>query len=455
MRRLRPDDDFLLLTEGDATPMHIGSLQYFDVPELARAGFDQMLRNHLAKRLAMTPLLSVLSRAPDDFDSPVWVERATCDLDYHVVRHISADPLTRRDVHAFVEKTTMERLDLTRPPFRMYVFDNLAEGGCAIFVKVHHALVDGVGFQTILQQLTDADPTTNSVATVMRQNEVPPTRDEWMELSKARFENEATTREAWAQRKEEALSALSAIKNGAGPHRAETPTLKLSGATSDQRGYDTLSLSLERMRSVGKRLGGTVNDVFLTMAGGALRAFLLEIDDLPAEPLVINSARSYRRAEHGELGNRIVAMHPHIGTHIEDPNERLRAIQQSMSAEFERSKYDEMLLDAPDIPFGARDRRAAFAKRLATGARVLPGNITLSNVPGPAIPRYLSEFRQLSNFPTPVLGSGRFLNITMRRTADALDLGIMTDRAKIAAVSRITELLAEEFHRIEAITKTG
>jgi diacylglycerol O-acyltransferase len=454
MRRVRPDDDFQFLTETDQSPMQIGSLQYYAVPAAECSAFTQAVRHHLAQRLAQTPLLCVLQRAPQDYDSAVWLERAGCDLDYHVTQRSSVSPMSRREVYACVEQFTMERIDLSRPPFRIQVLDNLASGGCAVLMKVHHALVDGIGFQTILQQITDAEPNARQAPVTPREDEAPPSDEAWLAQSGQRFEDEAPMREAWTQRRTEALAQLAQLKAGDGPQRAQTPTLKLSGPTSTERVYATLTLPLERMRAAGKRLGATVNDVFLTIGGGALRRYLLEIDDLPADPIVITSARSYRQPEHGDLGNRIVALHPQIGTHIEDPVVRLRAIQASMAAELGRSRYDEMLLDAPEVPFGPKTRREAFAKRLATG-RVLPGNITLSNVPGPAEPRYLAGYRQTSNYPTPILGSGRFLNVTMRRNADNLDMGIMADAAKIHDLPRFKTLLAETFEEFEARAATA
>ena len=35
VRRLRPDDHFLVLVETDATPMHVGALILLDVPDAA------------------------------------------------------------------------------------------------------------------------------------------------------------------------------------------------------------------------------------------------------------------------------------------------------------------------------------------------------------------------------------------------------------------------------------
>lgn len=145
------------------------------------------------------------------------------------------------------------------------------------------------------------------------------------------------------------------------------------------------------------------------------------------------------------FGNRIVALHPHLATHLPDPLGRLRAIQASMAAEMRRTPHDEALLDALDKPFGARDRREAFAGRTSGGGRVLPGNLTLSNVPGPAGSRSYAGYRQLHNYPVPIIGSARFLNITSRRSGDNLDMGVIADPEKIADVGRIADLFRAAF----------
>lgn len=442
VRRMRPDDHFMILTETDATPMQVGSLTLLDVPDAERAGFYGKIRRHLAERLPATPLLAVLHQAPDGFDSDVWVDVAEADLDYHVER--ISEPLDAAGLRADMARRSMVRLDLSRPPFRIAVFDNLAEGGCALHIKMHHSVADGIGFQTVLGLLTDDAPPANA----RRTPGVLPSDADWRAAAEARFAAEEPQREV----KRAAISAAQAVlKSGELPPRAHTPVLKLSGPTSTKRAYATLSLPLARFKALSKAYGGTINDIFLAVAASALRRYLIEIDDLPEDPVVVNSARSYRRPEHGEFGNRIVALHPHLATDIADPLARLRAIQRSMADERVRTPHDEAMLDALEKPFGARDRRAKFAERTSTGAAILAGNVTLSNVPGPDTPRYMAGYRQVANYPTPILGSGRFLNITSRRNADSLDMGVMTDAEKVPDVDRIARYVADAVAEYEAL----
>lgn len=424
----------MILSETDASPMHVGALLLLEVPEADKPRLLDRLRRHLAERLPATPLLVKLMRAPDGYDSDVWAELAGADMTVHVVREVTPTP-DEAALYAAVAVLNLERLDLSRPPFMAHLFDGLPDDRAALYLKVHHAVADGIGFQEVLRLLSDEVPPT-PVRTADAQL---PDLANWQAMSVAHFADAEPLRAAKSAARKQALVALEEFKNG----RIETPVLKMSAPTSRRRSYTTVSLPLAGFKAAAKALDATINDLFLACAASALRRYLNEIDDLPATPLVVNSARSYRRVEHGVFGNRIVAMHPHLATHLADPIVRLRAIQASMATEIRRTVHDEALLDAPEKPFGARDRRTMFAERTAGGGRVLPGNVTLSNVPGPADQRSIAGYRQLHNYPVPIIGSGRFLNITSRRSGDNLDMGVIADPEKIADIVRVAALFEQ------------
>src|SRR5690606_1919737 len=81
VRRLRPDDHFMILSETDASPMHVGALILLDVPTDEQAGFALAIRRQFADRLPATPLLVRLHEAPEGYDSDVWREMARADLE--------------------------------------------------------------------------------------------------------------------------------------------------------------------------------------------------------------------------------------------------------------------------------------------------------------------------------------------------------------------------------------
>lgn len=444
--RMRPDDHFMVLSETDASPMHVGALILLAVPEAEKPGLTVRLREHLAERLPATPLQARLVQAPDGYDSDVWQALGPLDMAEYVAEEAAPTP-DMAALHAVVAGLNMVRLDLTRAPFKVHVFPRLPGDLAAIYIKQHHSVADGIGFQEVLRLLSDEAPPAPPRAA----DAVLPTPELWRALAEARFTAEEGQRAAQAAARKAALAALEPFKG----QRAETPALKLGGPTSARRRYTTISVPLDPFKAAAKALGATVNDLFLACAGSALRAFLLEVDDLPADPLVINASRSYRRAEHGPFGNRIVAIHPHLATHLADPIERLRAIQASMAAELARTGHDEALLGALEKPFGARDRRAMFAERTAGGGRVLPGNVTVSNVPGPAGSRSFAGHAQLHNYPVPIIGSGRFLNITSRRSGPNLDMGVIADAEKIADAMRIADLFSAAVDDYAQLARAG
>jgi len=441
--RLRPDDHFMVLAETDASPLHIGALLVLDVPEEARGRFPGDIRRHLAERLPATPLQCRLVEAPDGYDSDVWVDVAASDR--HVLSVPSAEPWIAARLRADVALRAMARLDLASAPYRIHVYEEIAGGGAALFVQIHHALADGIGVQTILRLLSDA-----ALAVPPRaMDAVPPPEEEWRRLADERFAREAALRERHRNDREAALAALKALRDDPATRRPRTPALRMGGAIGPERAYATVQLDFARVKRVAAALGGTINDLFLALCSAAVRRLLLDLDDLPAAPIVVNSARSYRKPEHGAYGNRIVALHPHIATDIADPIARLRAIQAEMRRELARSTLDEAVLDQPERPYGARDRRARFGGQ--AGETILPGNISVSNVPGPAEQLRYAGFPLVANYPVPIIGSGRFLNITSRRNAERLDVGIMADPTRVPDADRVAQSLSGALGDYEAL----
>src|SRR3546814_7487557 len=123
---------------------------------------------------------------------------------------------------------------------------------------MHHSGADGIGFQAIRGLLIAAA----SPATARCGDARLPEPEKWRQRAEARFAAEEGLRTEQSARSKEALAALESFKD----ERAPTPQLKMSGPTSGERRYATISLPLARVKAVGKAQGATVNDVFLTLA---------------------------------------------------------------------------------------------------------------------------------------------------------------------------------------------
>src|SRR3546814_9441145 len=146
----------MILSETGASPMHVGALILLDVPDDRRDDFAVAIRRQFADRLPATPLLARLHRAPDGYDSDVWADIARADLETLVAVEPHDGVWSEADLYAAVARLNMRRLDLSGPPFAAHLFERLAGGGSALYLKMHHSVADGIGFQTILGLLSDA-----------------------------------------------------------------------------------------------------------------------------------------------------------------------------------------------------------------------------------------------------------------------------------------------------------
>ncbi len=449
--RLRPDDDYMLAVHHPTTPAQIGALLTFESAGAPAEQFADAARCHLAGRLPLTPLLRLRRSAPAHIDCDAWFELADIDVDRVITVAGQDDEFSDDGLHDRTAQWAMEQLDPEGPPFHFIVVPRVAGGRSAVYLRTLHALADGVGFQSIVRDLTDGEGDAPPQGPRRGRDERIPGRVEWLVRSGLALLGDSWRARSTRAEQAHAREALAAFKADPAKKRARTPKLEMGGPNSTSRSFATLTVSLDRLQRLGTALQATVNDVFLLVGSGAVRGFLSEIGDLPDEPIVANAARSYRRPEHGEIGNRIISLHPHLATHLDDPLARLEAIQTSMAAEIERSRLQEATMDQSATFFSARKIRKLAASRVRDGGMMTPGNVTLSNVPGPAAPRFLAGYRMVGNYPTPIVGSGRFLNVTMRRYCDGLDMGIMTDAEKVADARLIRRHIESALEQLEQL----
>ncbi len=224
----------------------------------------------------------------------------------------------------------------------------------------------------------------------------------------------------------------------------------MAAISSSERAYERMTMSLSGTRAIGKALGGTVNDALMTVVSGALRRLLDDrglLDALADQPLVALVPRSTRSESDGRYGNHLTMMLPQLATNVPDPLRRFELIHDSMRAEITRSQLSERAHSTTEGAFAAARRR----RTAETGTAA--GNVSISNVPGPAEPRYLAGYRMVANYPVPNVVEGQFLNITLRRYGDALHLGLMTDVAMMGEPGPLVPLISAEFELLSDLAR--
>jgi hypothetical protein len=92
------------------------------------------------------------------------------------------------------------------------------------------------------------------------------------------------------------------------------------------RGVVALQVPIPRLRAIAQGAGGTLNDVVLSVCGGALRRFLVEDGTLPDRPLTASVPVSVRPADDEGTGNAITFIVASMATNVEGARDRLAAV---------------------------------------------------------------------------------------------------------------------------------
>jgi WS/DGAT/MGAT family acyltransferase len=215
---------------------------------------------------------------------------------------------------------------------------------------------------------------------------------------------------------------------------ARAPKTSFNGRISPHRRFAFGSLSLNTVKAIKNELGITVNDVVVTLCASAVRAWLLERDELPHDPLIAMIPVSVRAPhETGTFGNKISAMIVPIPTNVAHPRDRLRRAHELLrSAKANHAALPASLLtDATAfIPPAVAALAARTTIDLLSRTRP-PLNLVISNVPGPRASLYCAGAELESLFPVSVVVDGVGLNITVMSYRDRLDFGVVTDQGQI------------------------
>ena len=455
MDRLSALDASFLYGETPESPMHVAGLAIFDPPPTDTDVFAAF-RDHLKSRLHLVPFFErKLALTPIQLDHPVWVHDDNLDLDYHFRQVAVPKPGTRGQLESLVARLHMILLDRTRPLWQYYVIEGLESGGFAIYIKMHHAGIDGGAGMAALPIIFSTTPDPEPV-----QPPSPATREsrtpELFELisdSYAKFFNQQREfYQSWPDiGKAIAKVGQRVTEDLANPPRMLplAPKTLFNASLSSHRSFGTRTISLREAKAIAKQTRSKVNDVVMTISAGALRRYLETRNALPDGPLIAAVPVSLRKAGNADMTNQVTAMLCNLATDIADPIRRLEAIVASSTDSKKRLEdirdvipTDMTWLGAPIIITGMARLmgQAKLAERLPAIVNVL-----ISNVPGPKEALYCAGAKMINYFPVSIPSNGSVLNITVQSYLDNLDFGLIACRAAVPDIEKLLDSLVDEF----------
>ncbi len=434
MQQLSGTDNVMLFGERRNIHNHVAGLLVYDATTApgGKVRFKDILR-HFDARMHLHPLLRRrLVNVPFGLDLPYWVADADVDVEYHI-RHIALPkPGDWRQLMIQVARLHSRPLDRAHPLWEAYVIEGLDNvpklppGAFALFFKVHHAAADGLAAVHLMRELhastPEADPP-QVTRTIIVDRE--PSSVELLARSVgnavvrtgqiARLSRRIGTRLLAAGRDQMPeisrgdLAAVTAKVAELLP--AVAPITRFSQSVTEHRVMEAFGMPMSRIARIRRKTpGSTINDVFITVASGAVRKYLAGKGELPEASLSGLMPISLR-SDASAGGNEVAGAPVRVRTDIADPIERLRAVQQECVAG--KAQAEKLGLDMLKSLFDVLPPIASNSVFEQVIIRRI--NLTVSNVRGPDRPIYLAGAKAMCLYPVSIPADGVGLNFHSRQ----------------------------------------
>ena len=427
--RLTGLDSSFLHLEDDSAHMHVAGVTVFE----GTAPAYEELVDQITERLHLVPRYRQrLAFVPLGQGRPVSVDDPHFKPAYHVRHTALPRPGGEAQLKRLAGRVFSQPLDRTRPLWELWLVEGLADDRFALLSKTHHALVDGISGVDIATVLFDAAPDPMPAAAPDHGWIPRPIPSNAQLLADALLERSIAPREiarglraafrgprTVAQRVGESLIGLGAMA-WAGLQPA--PPSPFNVKIGPHRRFTWLRADLAKFKTIKNALGGTVNDVVLTVVAGALGRYMRlhgePTDGVILKAMVPVSVRA--DIDRGALGNRVSAMWAPLPVGMTDPVERLNEISTAMRGikDSGQAVGAEVLTALSGF---APPTIMAQAARLQARQRLF--NLVVTNVPGPQFPLYMLGRELESIYPMVPLAKNTALGIALMSYNGEMNLG--------------------------------
>jgi diacylglycerol O-acyltransferase len=468
MKKLNLMDVGFLVNESRATPMHVGGVSLYTLPE----GVDeQVFLQDIAGILRnvtefQPPFGDRLKTGRLGLAGPAyWEPDPAMDIDYHIRHSALPRPGRYRELFDLISRLHGTLMDRKRPLWEMHLIEGLQNRQFAVYSKTHHAAVDGARSIHLARSMLSPNsedrlldsPLSKAAGDRYRtalQRKLPQDLNQEelhniADILKARFDTGANIYGA--------LKRVTASWMGSGGGLSvpfhDVPRSSINTHVDGARRFVAQSWSFARIRAVGKAFDGSFNDAVLAMCAGALRLYMQNHAELPDKSLKAMVPVSLRREGDIDSSNAVGSINADLATNIADPAKRFEAIKASTRAgkEFMQS----MSPTEAQVFSTVLQLPAMLLMPLGLISRMPPFNTVISNVPGIAQPMYWNGARMDGSYPASIVTEGIALNITLVSYDKNVDFGITACRRSIPQAQRIIDYMEQALVELEDAAGLG
>jgi WS/DGAT/MGAT family acyltransferase len=422
---------------------------------LERAPTPERLRTDFLRIVAGMPRLRQrVVETPFNLAPPEWLDDPGFDLDYHLRTIAVPLPGAMAELLAELGPLFATPLDRDRPLWEAYYTEGLVDGRAAVFFKMHHCLIDGVGGTQVLTTLFGERRESEAVPALPQSEQRSMALGARLVRAVVHNAGEVLAMSALTGRAlvdgsmhpvDTALGAVAGVRRVMGftrelsMPRAESP---LHHQRSLSRQLSTFDMHLAEIDAVRRHVGATNNDVILTIVSGALHRWHTS-RGADVKELRVLTPVSLRTAADGAGGNRIALLAVSLPIGEPHPIRRLRMIQERMG----RVKADRR---ATLYPVATRAIAGLPAPLLALVGRQQTGrtNLVCTNVPGPRQTCFLAG-QAIERFYAyaPLVGDHP-IAIALYSYRDMVHVGLDVDPLAMGDLEHFRDALAEAYAEV-------
>lgn len=460
MKPLSPTDQLFLWLEKRQQPMHVGGLQIFSFPEDAPDDYVARLAEQLRNDTEVTGPFKC--RLDNRLAQPVWVPDKHLDLEHHFRFEALPTPGRIRELLAFVSAEHSHLMDRERPLWEFHLIEGLGHRQFAVYIKVHHSLVDGISAMRMTQRMLSTDPSRRNMPPIWDLS-VRSRRDEdrsvpslWQSISHLLGESGKQLGTVPTVARELLRTINTARKDPSYNSIFHAPRSILNRKITGSRRFAAQSYCLKRIKAVCHAYGTTVNDVVTAMCASALRTYLMNMDALPGKPLIAMvpvSLRKYQKPAAGTTesqqseGNQVGVILANLHTDENHGGTRLRKIHQGMREAKERYAHmsSEEILNYTALSLAP----AAFHLLTGLTPKWQTFNVVISNVPGPKETCYWNGAKLEGMYPVSIAMDRLALNMTLTSYNDQVEFGLIGCRRTLPSLQRMLDYLEDGLLELE------
>ncbi len=414
------------------------------------------VRTRVAALVDIVPRLRSRARPrPLGRGRPQFVTDDLFDLDLHLRRNLLPPHGTFRDVLDSAQVMATIGFDTELPPWEAVLVEGVDGDGAALVIKLHHALVDGVGGVAVLMHLLDRvryppseppapePPAPEPPAPEPPAHEVTALRAPLRLLGRLPSPRRVieTVLHASAHPFEEAervaATAASAVRLLA---PASTPLSPLMTERGFRRAFEVLDLTPQALRQAATAANGTLNDVFVAAVVRGISLYH-QYHRVSVDGLRVLMPVNVRADGDREGGNHFVPARFVVPT-PSDAEECVREAKRIIGS-WKRAPG----LALSDILATGLDKVPDSVVTAMWGSMLKGVDVCITNVPGPEFETYVAGARvdRMYAFAPP---SGAAVNVSLVTSADRVGIGIVVDSAAVPDSPRLATCLADGFEEV-------